>query len=183
MRSTLVKLSKWIAALLAASLVTLLAVRAHDSQRGPPLQLWHTFVPHEMTAEQIRDSDWTHYVAAEQRLFDEVRVNVTDKLDAESRNAANRYYSESPVYPGHFAQDWNHSYVMEPAGAPIGAVVLLHGLTDSPYSLRHIARRYAEDGYVAVAIRLPGHGTVPSGLTDVEWQQWSEATRLAVREA
>jgi alpha-beta hydrolase superfamily lysophospholipase len=183
MRSTLVKLSKWIAALLAASLVTLLAVRAHDSQRGPPLQLWHTFVPHEMTAEQIRDSDWTHYVAAEQRLFDEVRVNVTDKLDAESRNAANRYYSESPVYPGHFAQDWNHSYVLEPAGAPIGAVVLLHGLTDSPYSLRHIARRYAEDGYVAVAIRLPGHGTVPSGLTDVEWQQWSEATRLAVREA
>jgi alpha-beta hydrolase superfamily lysophospholipase len=49
--------------------------------------------------------------------------------------------------------------------------------------LRHIARRYAADGYVAVAIRLPGHGTVPSGLTDVEWEQWSEATRLAVREA
>ena len=72
---------------------------------------------------------------------------------------------------------------MEPAGAPVGAVVLLHGLTDSPYSLRHIARRYRDDGYVAVAIRLPGHGTVPSGLTDVEWEQWIAATRLAVREA
>ena len=64
MRSRLIKLSKWIVALLAASLVTLLAVRAYDSQRGPPLELWHTFVPHEMTAEQIRDSDWTQYLAA-----------------------------------------------------------------------------------------------------------------------
>ena len=183
MRSTLVKLSKWVAALLGVSLLTVLAVRAYDSQRGPPLEPWHTFVPHEMSAEQIRDSDWTHYVAAEQRLFDEVRVNVTEKLGLESRTAANRYFSGSPVYPGHFAQDWNRSYIIEPAGAPVGAVVLLHGLTDSPYSLRHVARRYAQDGYVAVAIRLPGHGTVPSGLTEVEWEQWSEATRLAVREA
>ena len=62
-------------------------------------------------------------------------------------------------------------------------MVLLHGLTDSPYSLRHIARRYREDGYVAVAIRMPGHGTVPSGLAAVEWEQWTAATRLAVREA
>lgn len=183
MRSTLVKLSKWAAALLGVCLLTVLAVRAYDSQRGPPLELWHTFVPHEMTADQIREADWARYLAAEQRIFDEVRANVTDKLDQESRNPANRYFADSPVYPGHFAQDWNRSYVLEPAGNPVGAVVLLHGLTDSPYSLRHIARRYREDGYVAVAIRLPGHGTVPSGLTNVEWEQWSEATRLAVREA
>ena len=65
----------------------------------------------------------------------------------------------------------------------MGAVVLLHGLTDSPYSLRHIARRYRDLGFVAVAIRLPGHGTVPAGLSGVHWEAWSEATRLAVREA
>ena len=29
--------------------------------------------------------------------------------------------------------------MLEPDGPPVGAVVLLHGLTDSPYSLRHIA--------------------------------------------
>jgi alpha-beta hydrolase superfamily lysophospholipase len=61
--------------------------------------------------------------------------------------------------------------------------VFLHGLTDSPYSLRHIARSYRAHGYVSVAIRLPGHGTVPSGLSDVEWEDWLAATRLAVREA
>jgi alpha-beta hydrolase superfamily lysophospholipase len=62
-------------------------------------------------------------------------------------------------------------------------VVFLHGLTDSPYSLRHVARRYRAHGYVSIAIRLPGHGTVPAGLTEVAWEDWAAAARLAVREA
>ena len=73
--------------------------------------------------------------------------------------------------------------MLEPKGPPLGVVVLLHGLTDSPYSLRHIANLYRDRGFVAIAIRMPGHGTVPAGLTDVGWEDWSEATRLAVREA
>ena len=183
MRAKAVRLLKWSAILLAVILLTVLVVRAYDSQRGPPLELWHTYVPHEMTAAEIGKADWAQYLAAEQKIFSEVRTQVTDKLDPESREPGNRYFAGSPIYPGNFAQDWNRSYVLEPAGAPVGAVVLLHGLTDSPYSLRHIARRYRDDGYVAIAIRLPGHGTVPSGLTDVEWEQWLAATRLAVREA
>ena len=35
----------------------------------------------------------------------------------------------SPVYPGHFAEDWNHFYILEPAGSPVGAAVFLHGLS------------------------------------------------------
>ena len=120
---------------------------------------------------------------AEDTAFEEVRTHVTQRLDEGERVPANRYFEGSPVYPPRLSTDWNRSYIMEPDGAPAGAVVLLHGLTDSPYSLRHIARRYREDGYVAIAIRLPGHGTVPAGLTDVVWEDWSEATRLAVREA
>ena len=72
---------------------------------------------------------------------------------------------------------------MEPEGAPAGVVVLLHGLTDSPYSLRHVAQRYRDNGFVAVGIRLPAHGTVPAGLTRVRWEDWMAATRLAIREA
>src|SRR6516162_3921053 len=82
-----------------------------------------------------------------------------------------------------FSQDFNRSYVLEPDRVPAGAVVLLHGLTDSPYSQRHIARAYRDRGFVAIVIRLPAHGTVPAALTDVEWEDWSAATRLAVREA
>ena len=112
-----------------------------------------------------------------------MRARSTEQLDAEDRVPVNRYFEGSPVHPAGFAQDWNRSYVLEPEGAPVGAVVFLHGLTDSPYSQRHIARRYHAHGYVAIAIRLPGHGTVPGGLAEVEWEDWMAATRLAVREA
>lgn len=36
---------------------------------------------------------------------------------------------------------------------------------------------------MVVGIRLPGHGTVPAGLTSVQWEDWLAATRLAVRAA
>ncbi|MGO4815971.1 alpha/beta hydrolase, partial [Cupriavidus sp. 2MCAB6] len=101
----------------------------------------------------------------------------------EERVPVNRYFDGSAIHPEHFKQDWNRSYVMEPEGKPVGVAVFLHGLTDSPYSLRHVARQYRDRGFVAIAIRLPGHGTVPAGLTEIEWEDWLAATRLAVREA
>ena len=183
MRSKVFSLLKWTVGLLVLAVVGLLAIRAYDAQRGPPLSRWHTYTPHDLTAKQIRKIEWAEYVKAENALFDEVRAKVTEKLEPEERIPANRYFDGSPIYPGRFATDWNRSYILEPEGTPAGAVVLLHGLTDSPYSLRHIARRYRAHGWVSVAIRLPAHGTVPAGLTDVEWEDWAEATRLAVREA
>jgi alpha-beta hydrolase superfamily lysophospholipase len=179
----LLKLLKAVVVLIVLAVVALFAIRAWDSQRGPPLAVWHTYDPDDLAARSIAKLDWAGYLKAEGELFERVRANVTQKLEPEDRIPANRYFDGSPVYPGRFKNDWNRSYILEPDGTPAGAVVLLHGLTDSPYSLRHIARRYQADGYVAVAIRLPGHGTVPAGLTQVEWEDWSEATRLAVREA
>ncbi len=38
--------------------------------------------------------------------------------------------------------------------------------------MRHIALRYVEHGFVAVAVRMPGHGTVPAGLTTTRWEAW-----------
>jgi alpha-beta hydrolase superfamily lysophospholipase len=160
-----------------------LGVRSMRALRAPPLQPWHTFVPPELRADELDRADWQRYLAQEATAFASVRANVTQKLDADERVPYNRYFDGSPVYPPNFAQDWNRSYVIEPAGPARGAVVLLHGLTDSPYSLRHVARRYADRGFVAIGMRLPGHGTVPAGLTDVRWEDWSAATRLAVREA
>ena len=183
MPARLLKFAKRALALIAVSALTLLAVRAYDSQRGPGLELWHTYVPHELTAAELDKADWAAYLKAEAGMFQAVKAEVVARLDAEARVPGNRYFDGSPIYPGNFVQDWNRSYVLEPDGPPVGAVVLLHGLTDSPYSLRHVARRYSELGYVAIAIRLPAHGTVPAALTDVEWEDWMAATRLAVREA
>jgi alpha-beta hydrolase superfamily lysophospholipase len=171
--------------LLAILLVTAvgLGVRTYRTLQGPPLQPWHTFVPVELRAAELDQADWSRYLAQEQTIFDSVRANVTQTLEPEARLPYNRYFEGSPVYPPRFARDWNRCYVMEPSTTPIGVVVLLHGLTDSPYSLRHVARRYAERGFVAIGLRIPGHGTVPAGLADVRWEDWMAATRLAVREA
>jgi alpha-beta hydrolase superfamily lysophospholipase len=182
-RARLLRIVKRAALLVAAILLALLAVRIWDTQRGPPLEVWHTHAPVELTAEELDEADWSRYLAAEQAVFDDVRAEVTAQLEPEDRIPINRYFEGSPVYPGRFAQDWNRSYVLEPDGAPVGAVVLLHGLTDAPYSQRHIARSYAAHGFVAIVPRLPAHGTVPAALSEVEWEDWLAATRLAVREA
>ncbi|MFO1126229.1 MAG: alpha/beta hydrolase [Methylocystis sp.] len=177
------KTAKWLLILLSLFIVAFLAVRIYNSQRGLPLDVWHTYVPQELSEKEIDSADWRAYLEAEAKLFDSLRVNVSQQLTPEEQVPFNRYFEGSPVYPGRFSHDWNRSYLLEPQGPPVGAVVLLHGLTDSPYSLRHIASRYRDRGFVAVAIRLPAHGTAPAALTDVEWTTWLAATRLAVREA
>ncbi len=53
MRAKAVRLIKWSAVLLGVVLLTVLVVRAVESQRGPPLELWHTYVPHELSAGEI----------------------------------------------------------------------------------------------------------------------------------
>jgi alpha-beta hydrolase superfamily lysophospholipase len=183
MTSKLLKLLKILLGLAVFAVLALIGVRTYDVMRGHPLSVWHTHVPNDLGAHQIRGLDWAGYLKAEEALFAEVRAKVVDRIEPEDKQPGNRYFEGSPIYPGRFKTDWNRSYVLAPDGPPAGAVVLLHGLTDSPYSLRHVARLYRERGFVAVAIRLPAHGTVPAALSDVDWEDWSEATRLAVREA
>lgn len=168
---------------LALIVLTIFAFRAWASQRGEPLAAWQTFVPTELSPEQLKTADWAAYIAAEDAARAEVQVKVIDKLDPQTCPLANRYCPRSPMFPGHFQQDWNRSTLLEPAQAPVGVAVFLHGLTDSPYSLRHIARAYQARGWLALLLRLPGHGTVPAGLTKVTTAQWRAATQLAVREA
>jgi alpha-beta hydrolase superfamily lysophospholipase len=179
-------LRKWlrrISAGLALVLLTILAVRAFDAWRAPPLSLWHTEVPGELNAAQIDAADWTAWLFAEQSAFHEVRTRVTDKLPAADQVPANRYFAGSPMHGSHFTTDWNRSFLWMPEGESRGAVVLLHGLTDSPYSLRHVGAFYLQQGFVVVGARMPGHGTVPAGLARVSWRDWLATTRLSVRHA
>lgn len=183
MAKKLFGLLTFLALLLVGAIVLVIAIRTYDIQRGPALSVWHTHVPHDLRADAIAKLDWDGYLQAEQRVFDEVRTEIVERIEPEERVASNRFFEGSPLYPGRFATDWNRSFVMAPDGPPLGAVVLLHGLTDSPYSMRAFAQLYRDRGFVAIAIRLPGHGTAPSGLTKAQWEDWTQATRLAVREA
>lgn len=179
----LLALGKKIALVLATALVVLLGVRVYLSQQGPDLHRWHTWHGDELSAGEIDRATFADYLAREARIFADLQRNVTAKTAGEERTPLNRFYRHSLVWPGQFAPDANRSFVLMPAGKPRGAVVLLHGLTDSPYSVRHLAVDYQQRGFVAVVPRLPGHGTAPGALTDVDWAMWMATTRLAVREA
>jgi esterase/lipase len=59
-------------------------------------------------------------------------------------------------------------------------VVLTHGLSDSPYLMRHLAAFFQRNGFRVMAPLLPGHGTQPGDLLNVRWQEWARAVRHGV---
>ena len=183
MTKTLLSAFKIILLLALVLAAVFFAGRVAITQRSSPLQLWHTFVPTELDAQQIDRASWSAYIQRENDTMDEVQAAVSRQVPAEARTTANRYFDGSPMHPSHFKPDWNRSFILKPEGKPVGAVVLLHGLTDSPYSVRTLARSYAAKGFIAVAPRLPGHGTVPAGLTSAVWEDWMATARMAAREA
>ena len=62
-----------------------------------------------------------------------------------------------------------------------GGALLIHGLTDSPYSMRALAARLNARGYYTLSLRMQGHGTVPGGLVTPTWEDWAAAVRMGAR--
>ena len=61
------------------------------------------------------------------------------------------------------------------AGNGPSAVLLCHGFTGSPRSLRRWATHLEADGYRVSLPRLPGHGTTWEELNSTEWTDWYAA--------
>ncbi|MBI5449741.1 MAG: alpha/beta fold hydrolase [Gammaproteobacteria bacterium] len=79
--------------------------------------------------------------------------------------------------------DGNSPFMLAPeAGCgPARAVLMIHGLTDSPYWLRPLADVFRQQCFHVYTILLPGHGTRPGDLTRVGWEDWDAAVRLGIR--
>ena len=164
-------------------LATIFAVRAIEAMRGAPLAAWHTEAPDDAIAREIDTMDWAQWLAREDRVFQQVETEIVEKLPQDQRLAQNRYWAGAPMHAPSLPINWNRSFTLSPEGATVGVAVMLHGMTDAPYSLRHVAQRYQQQGFHVIAVRLPGHGTVPAGLARAKAEDWQAATRLAVREA
>jgi carboxylesterase len=59
----------------------------------------------------------------------------------------------------------------EHTGGPVG-VLLCHGFTGSPQTLRPWAEYLARHGFTVSLPRLPGHGTTWQDLSRTGWQDW-----------
>ena len=57
---------KRAAIVLIMTLIVLLGLRVALTERGPDLQLWHTWVPEELSAGQLDRTDWADYLQNEQ---------------------------------------------------------------------------------------------------------------------
>ena len=101
---------------------------------------------------------------------------------AEGANPAvpNRYVAASRSHPDKLASRWNHTRLLT-VPEPRGGALLIHGLTDSPYSMRALAERMHAAGYYTLSLRMQGHGTVPGGLVNTTWEDWSAAVRMGAR--
>jgi esterase/lipase len=176
----------YLAAITVTILATIVIVFALQARaRLPDLHAWHKV---ELESEFRRDradapTSFAEYRALEERLFVELRQRVLDNREASDTATLSRYNPDSLV--AHLALDstHNHSYEVAPQGEPRGSVLLVHGLSDSPYSMRALAETFASQGYYVVALRLPGHGTLPSGLRNVTWEDWYAAVELAAKHA
>jgi alpha-beta hydrolase superfamily lysophospholipase len=168
-------------ALLAAVLA--LFSWARMARTLPDLQGWHIEKPEsEFRASDVSDGyTLDDYRDQEDCVFSELEAYITRSWSQQSPGDYSRFNPQSVCNPETIMdRNWNCTHVSEAAN-PIGGVLLLHGLSDSPYSLRAIGQRLGAEGYTVVWLRVPGHGTNPRALAEVSWQDWAAAVKIAMQ--
>ena len=179
-----IKLAKTAARLVVQIVVIIIAIvaslwiyRAYLARGLPELQIWHTHeVENEYRAADFPDGiTFDRYKELEEQLFDELDHIIYDN----AKGLLNRYNKASEVYPGDAGQQWNRSFELHNDQSR-GGVLFIHGASDSPYSTRSIAQLFNESGMYVLSLRLPGNGTIPSGLRDAKLADWLAITRMGV---
>ena len=110
----------------------------------PDLSAWHTAKLDEEFTRKSSLATFEDYLELENRLFEQVEEKIYSRISLQEKTPINRYHHGSLSDPGRWSTNWNRSFYwgasLERTNSSIeeskGAVLLIHGLTDSPYSLR-----------------------------------------------
>lgn len=166
-----------------AVVLTIVLASAFASRKMPALEKWHRDVlKDEFVAKDLTtDYKLEQYLKLEDALFAEVETYMLDPDQLEGHSPYSRFVKGGPQDPARQPINWNRSVELLPNGALKGGVLLLHGLSDSPYSLRSQAELFHQQGFYVLVMRMPGHGTVPAGLLNVNWQDWAAAVKVGSR--
>lgn len=184
-RRTVTRLVRWTVRLVVGAVLLVLVglvTWAFQSRGMPDLQPWHERDPEaEFQARMAGgDFDFDDYRSLEDRIFGQLEDWQIPAARSGKHLRHNRFIAGGPGNPTSFETNWNRSVEIAPEGAR-GAVLLIHGLSDGPYSMHSLAALFAERGFYVLALRLPGHGTVPAGLLDVDAHDWIAAVDIAAR--
>lgn len=172
--------SSWAIALFASgALVAAVGAGIFYLNSQPALSIWHTAdLDGEFTAKSGL-KDFREYLELEDALFAELKSEVYDEITSEERSSFNRYTAGSKSDPGIWPQNWNRSFEYGDTKAAFG-VLLLHGYSDSPYSLRGFGQMMRDAGAYVLGLRIPGHGTIPALLKYTSADDMTAAVRLAM---
>ena len=164
------------------SVAAVLLIYISQLQNRPDLRVWHLADLDEefSVSKKAEIETLDDYKNLETRLFGQLQEQVYKKIEPEDRRLLNRYNKGSLADPNIYAQNWNRTFEL-PVSEPRGGVLLIHGASDSPYSLRALGKIFHSMGFWVVGLRLPGHGTAPSGLLNSTWQDFAAATQIAAK--
>lgn len=164
------------------TVVGVLGLYIYILQSGPKLQVWHrVHLEQEFTAAKSDEvKTLEDYLALEDRLFQEMEDKVYSQTSGGQVYALDRYQHGSLSDPTTYKPNYNRTFEWKSQDAKAG-LLLLHGLSDSPYSMVGLGRALHAKGMQVLGLRLPGHGTVPSALVHAQWQDLAAATRIGMR--
>jgi alpha-beta hydrolase superfamily lysophospholipase len=165
---------------LVGAVLMLIALVVVVLDRRPDLEPWHTVhLDEEFTAGGPVQS-FDEYLALEDRLFAQLDDEVYATVPADKKTEINRYHRGSKADPGQWPTNWNRTFQLS-AADPRAGVLMLHGMSDSPYSMRSLGQSLHAHGATVIGMRVPGHGTAPSGLLRVRWEDMAAAVELAMK--
>jgi alpha-beta hydrolase superfamily lysophospholipase len=148
----------------------------------PPLHPWHLErLSEEFSALRHGDLDFAGYLKQEGKLFAEYHAKVAGWNNRDEAYLFSRFNPASPVNRLVDGAPHNRSFRLAQT-RPMGQALLIHGLTDSPYSAKALADSLHARGFDVTVLRLPGHGTLPSMMVEMSHRDWRAAVRIAARD-
>lgn len=167
--------------LLIGGFITIVIVAIYTLNQRPDLSLWHEVELDGEFTQKSAAASFADYLVIEEKLFAEVTEKVYSLTEPGGPEVISRYRSGSPANPAQYETDWNRTFEWKQAESEATAgILLLHGMSDSPYSVRTVGKTLHKHGAHVIGLRLPGHGTTPSGLVTFEWEDMAAAVRLAM---
>lgn len=180
MARALLRWTRRVLLALAALLAALVAgFTLYATTTLPALAPWHTTVlPGEFTAGNDAVTDFAGYQRLEARLFADAATTAAGWAGRRTDYDYSRFNPASAIQRLASGAGYNRSFRLTPP-APGGGALLVHGLTDSPYSMKALAEALYARGFEVTVLRLPGHGLWPGMLVATDSDDWTAAVRLA----
>ncbi len=82
---------------------------------------------------------------------------------------------------------WNSPFILNPNDKNCfknnkKGILLIHGLSDSPFTTRTMANYFSKNCFTVYSILLTGHGTRPGDLLKVSYKDWVKQVEYGVKE-